>query len=70
MFVGSWLSGAVVEHNSVTGVGQAVVYHWRAIWLFPAIMSGVILVLFLVTFNDRSKVVVRSDDGLAAEPVI
>jgi len=70
MFVGSWLSGAVVEHNSMAGVGQAVVYHWRAIWLFPAIMSAVILVLFLATFNDRSKVVVRSDDGLAAEPAL
>jgi nucleoside transporter len=70
MFVGSWLSGAVVEHNSMAGVGQAVVYHWRAIWLFPAIMSAVILVLFLATFNDRSKVVVRGDDGLAAEPAL
>jgi nucleoside transporter len=70
MFVGSWLSGAVVEHNSMAGVGQTMVYHWRAIWLFPAIMSAVILVLFLATFNDRSKVVVRSDDGLAAEPAL
>jgi len=70
MFVGSWLSGAVVEHNSMPGLGENVVYHWRAIWLFPAIMSAVILVLFLGTFNDRSKVVVRSDDGLAAEPAL
>ncbi len=69
MFVGSWLSGAVVEHNSMAGAGQTVVYHWRAIWLFPAIMSAVILALFLVTFNDRSKSVVRREDGLAAEPV-
>jgi nucleoside transporter len=70
MFVGSWLSGAVVEHNSMAGLGQNVVYHWRAIWLFPAIMSAGILVLFLVTFNDRSRVVARRDEGLAAEPVV
>jgi nucleoside transporter len=70
MFVGSWLSGAVVEHNSMAGVGQTMVYHWRAIWLFPAIMSAGILALFLVTFNDRSRVVARRDEGLAAEPIV
>ena len=53
MFVGSWLSGAVVEHYSTTTAG-AVTYNWRGIWLFPAIMSGVILLLFLATFRDRS----------------
>ena len=55
MFVGSWLSGAVVEHYSVTLTSGAVSYNWRAIWLFPAVASGVILLLFLITFKDEGK---------------
>jgi len=55
MFVGSWLSGAVVEHYSVTLTSGAVSYNWRAIWLFPAVASGVILLLFLITFKDGGK---------------
>ncbi len=54
MFVGSWLSGAVVEHYSVAGIGEAM-HDWRAIWLFPAAMSAVILILFLVTFSDKER---------------
>jgi len=51
MFVGSWLSGAVVEHYSTVTAGVTG-YDWRSIWLFPAIMSAVILVLFLAIFKD------------------
>jgi nucleoside transporter len=49
MFVGSWLSGAVVEHYSANGG-----HDWRAIWLVPGAMSAGILLLFLVTFSDKS----------------
>jgi len=52
MFVGSWLSGAVVEHYSVVLRG-ATTYQWRAIWLFPAACAALVLVLFLVTFSER-----------------
>jgi MFS family permease len=50
MFVGSWLSGAVVEHYSVSGG-----HDWRAIWLVPGAMSAGILLLFLATFSDRTS---------------
>lgn len=51
MFVGSWISGAVVQHYSTS----ATQHNWPAIWLVPAAGAGVILVLFLVTFSDRAK---------------
>ena len=54
MFVGSWLSGAVVEHYSSTGNGQ-LFYQWRSIWFFPAAASAIVLVLFLLTFNDTKE---------------
>jgi MFS family permease len=52
MFVGSWISGTVVEHYAISG-GSETMHDWHSIWLFPAAMSGVILLLFLVTFKDR-----------------
>jgi nucleoside transporter len=64
MFVGSWMSGAVVEHYTLSG-GQA--HDWRAIWLFPAIASAVILLLFLVTFTDREKRVTNTAMEMAPE---
>ena len=54
MFVGSWLSGAVVQHYSTTLANGTVAYQWRTIWLVPAGISVVILLLFLATFKDRS----------------
>ncbi|WP_263355676.1 nucleoside permease [Acidicapsa ligni] len=54
MFVGSWLSGLVVEHYSSTVAG-IVTYQWRAIWLFPAAASAIVLMLFLATFSDRER---------------
>jgi len=65
MFVGSWLSGAVVEHYSVNGVGSGG-HDWRAIWLVPGAMSAGILLLFLVTFSDKNgKLAGRQVSGLA-----
>jgi nucleoside transporter len=55
MFVGSWLSGAVVEHYAVSGVGESAAHDWRSIWLVPAAASVGILLLFLATFSDRGK---------------
>lgn len=52
MFVGSWLSGAVVrlDTHMVDGVP---VYDWGAIWMFPAVFSAVVLLLFLLAFSER-----------------
>lgn len=53
MFVGSWLSGAVVEHFAGAMVHGSVMYHWRPIWMFSAAASAIVLVAFLFTFHDR-----------------
>jgi nucleoside transporter len=70
MFVGSWLSGAVVEHYVLRGSGVAVAHDWHAIWMFSAAASGLVLVLFLLTFKeqDRSTNVVEDEhEGLPIE---
>ncbi len=54
MFVGSWLSGAVVQHFTLSTAGMEA-HAWRSIWLFAAVASAVVLVLFLFTFRDRQS---------------
>jgi len=65
MFVGSWLSGAVVEHYSVVSNGATIGHDWHAIWLLSAGLSAAVLVFFLLLFADRgeqaSEVVERGD---------
>jgi nucleoside transporter len=55
MFVGSWLSGAVVEHYASRGAGLATAHDWHAIWIFSGAASGLVLVLFLLTFKDQDR---------------
>jgi nucleoside transporter len=69
MFVGSWLSGAVVErYTAVAGSGDAV-HAWRSIWLFAAGASAIVLVLFLFTFSDSERAKVSTLESAGALPV-
>jgi nucleoside transporter len=69
MFVGSWLSGFVVDYYARTLAGGVVVHNWRAIWLFSAICSAIVLVLFLLNFRDKEPVesVSLQTEGIAAD---
>ena len=51
MFVGSWLSGKVAEHYTNTG---GATHNWSGIWLVPAAMSAVLIVVFAVLFKDSA----------------
>jgi MFS family permease len=54
MFIGSLVSGWIV--SSLTSADG--VKNWERIWLIPASMALVVLVLFVFTFRDERKVVV------------
>ncbi len=64
MFVGSWLSGAVVEHY--TGPGG---HDWRAIWLVAGCAAAAVLVLFLVSFSDNATKTVSTEAALTVTPI-
>jgi nucleoside transporter len=50
MFIGSWLSGVVVDRFSSQGV-DGVVHAWRSIWIVPAAGAGAVLLLFALFFR-------------------
>jgi nucleoside transporter len=49
MLIGSWLSGIVVDHFTVNGV-----HDWKSIWLVPAGVAFVVLLIFLALFRERA----------------
>lgn len=53
MFVGSWLSGRVVDMYSQTTASGIRTHAWTSIWLTSAACSGIVLLLFLFTFTDK-----------------
>ena len=56
MFVGSWLSGAVVDHYGRAAADGSVLYDWRSIWIFAGVASFVVLLGFLFTFSEKEDV--------------
>ena len=56
MFVGSWASGAVVEHYAMPAAFGAPGHAWTPIWLIAAGASLMALVFFALLFRDREDV--------------
>ena len=69
MFIGSWLSGVVVEaYTVVNEVSGDPVYQWDRIWLVPAILAGVVLVLFTLFFREKTAAEVKEETILTQSP--
>ena len=54
MLIGNWISGPIVDMYA-TRVGDTVVHDWMAIWLWPAAMSLVVILLFAFFFRSQGK---------------
>ena len=48
ILIGSLVSGSIVDYFATADGHQ-----WRQIWIVPAIIAGVVLVVFLLLFKDR-----------------
>jgi nucleoside transporter len=52
--IGSWAAGAVVDHYAVaTDAGTR--HLWQTIWMVPAVMAFVVMLLFLLFFRDPAR---------------
>jgi len=54
MYIGSLAAGYVQKIYTV-GVGENAITDWTNVWLVPAGIAGVVLLLFLVLFNEKRK---------------
>ncbi len=59
ILIGSLISGPLVDRFA-TADG----HDWRQIWVIPAIIAGVVLIVFLIFFRDRSRPTVTALDEL------
>ena len=66
MFIGSWLSGVVVENYTIIDeVSGNPIYRWDSIWLVPAALAGVVLVLFTLFFQEKSASAIKEETIVA-----
>lgn len=66
MVIGTWFSGVVAEHYQIVDAAGAIVgHHWKSIWVIPAAMAFVVIVLFTILFSDKDVPVAESE---VAEP--
>lgn len=67
MLIGFWIAGMVTE-KYVTPAG----HNWKSIWMIPAAIAFVILLLFAVLFKPTKKTAItetKAEQGLAATPL-
>jgi nucleoside transporter len=53
MFVGSFLSGWVVDRFATVAADGSATHQWRPIWLVSGALSAAVLLLFWVTFREK-----------------
>ncbi|GAB2688861.1 MFS transporter [Mucilaginibacter koreensis] len=64
MLIGSYLSGPIVGNHKTS----ATMHDWQTIWLIPAGIAAVVLVLFLLFFRDRNNIAANvTDETLGAD---
>jgi nucleoside transporter len=56
MFIGSLVSGAVVQYYSYNTGINTVSHYWQNIWTVPAVFAGILFVLFAIFFRPIKKV--------------
>ncbi|MCC6489534.1 MAG: nucleoside permease [Candidatus Hydrogenedentes bacterium] len=53
MVIGTWFSGVVTQHYQIMEAAEVVGHQWKYIWLIPAGMAFVVIVLFTILFQDK-----------------
>src|SRR5207244_10963902 len=55
MFIGSWVSGKIVDAFTIAGPEGISGPAWDRIWLAPAVGAGVVLLLFALFFRSSEE---------------
>ena len=57
MLIGSYISGIIVKNNLLADG----LHDWKNIWLIPAGIAGVVVLLFLLLFKNPNKAITQTD---------
>ena len=55
MLIGTWISGLVVKGYQVAADNPAAGHDWTSIWLWPATMAFIVILLFAFLFKDKGR---------------
>ena len=55
MGIGSVMSGKILDKYT-SKIGDITTHDWTSVWLVPAAISGVVLLLFILVFRDNTRV--------------
>ena len=61
MGIGSKLSGIVLDKYTMTDAAGVVTHNWNGVWMIPAGIAAVVLVLFIIFFKDNNSKTVNSE---------
>ena len=53
MLIGTWISGLVVKGYQLAADNPAAGHDWTSIWLWPASMAFVVILLFVALFDGK-----------------
>ena len=56
MWIGTLLSGYVKDHYTINDI-----VNWRSVWMVPAAIAAVVLVLFVLFFRDNKKTAAHAE---------
>ena len=53
MGIGSKLSGIVLDKYTLSDAANVVTHNWNGVWMIPAGIAAVVLILFIIFFKDK-----------------
>jgi hypothetical protein len=53
LFIGSWVSGKVVDAYAISNASGITGHDWRSIWIVPAAGATIILAIFALLFRPQ-----------------
>lgn len=62
MIIGAKVSGLVVDHYALLEADKVTGHLWRQVWVVPAAMAAVIIVLFAILFREKVANAAKTQD--------
>jgi len=53
MVIGARISGWIVEKYQLMEGADIIGHDWQTIWIIPAVMAAVVILLFAIFFKDK-----------------